>query len=146
MYNKILVPLDGSKMAECVLEEMKTVARGCNVPEVILLFVAEPISAGLYQSSTEGREKLIAWGKDYLAKVEKSLLTENIRVKGLVLEGKAADTIVDYTHKNQIDLVVMSTHGWSGPSRWAFGSVADRVIRTSSVSVLIVVPKECRIG
>ena len=146
MYNKILVPLDGSKIAECVLEEVKTVARGCNFPEVILLFVAEPVSAGLYQSSTEGREKLIAWGKDYLAKVEKSLLTENIRVKGLVLEGKAADTIVDYTRQNQIDLVVMSTHGWSGPSRWAFGSVADRVIRTSSVSVLIVVPKECRIG
>ena len=146
MYNKILVPLDGSKIAECAIEHVKTIATGCNVPEVDLLFVVEPIPAGLYQSSVEGKEKLMAWGKDSLAKIEKSLVTDGIAVKSIVLEGKQAETIVDYAAKNDIDLIVMSTHGRSGPSRWAFGSVTDKVIRASPVSVLIVVPKECRRG
>lgn len=71
MYKKILVPLDGSDTGECSLEHVKDIATGCSVPEVILLFVAEPVSAGLYQSAAEGREKLLAYGKDYLANVEK---------------------------------------------------------------------------
>jgi len=144
MYNKILVPLDGSKTAECALEHVQTIARGCSVPEVILLFVAEPVPAGLYQSSAEGNEKLMAWGKEFLAKIEKSLLTDGVTTRSILLEGKPAETILDYAVKSDIDLIIMSTHGRSGPSRWAFGSVADRVIRHSTVPVLIAVPKGCR--
>lgn len=146
MYKKILVPLDGSKLGECVLEHVKTVANGCNVPEVQLLFVAEPFASGLYQSAAEGKEKLTAWGKDYLGKIEKRLSADGITAQSIVIEGKPAESITDYAEKNNIDLIIMSTHGRSGPSRWAFGSIADKVIHSSRTPVLIVVPKECRIS
>jgi len=145
MYRKIMVPLDGSKTAECALGHVVDIARGCNVPEVILLFVAEPAPAGLYQSSAEVREKLQDWSKAYLAGVEKSLANDGISAKSVIIDGKAADMIVDYAEGNGIDLIIMSTHGRSGPSRWAFGSVADKVIRSSSVPVLVVAPEGCRI-
>jgi nucleotide-binding universal stress UspA family protein len=146
MYNKILVPLDGSKTAECCLGHVVDIAKGCNIPEVILLFVVEPAPAGLYQSSAEVREKLRDWSKTYLAGVEKSLTKDGVTAKSVIVEGKAAETIVDYAEKNGIDLIIMSTHGRSGPSRWALGSVADKVIRSSTIAVLIAVPKGCRLS
>ncbi len=144
MYKKILVPLDGSEMAECALEHVKNIAQSCCLPEIILLFVAEPVSSGLYQSAEEGREKLISWGKEVLARAEKMMTASGIKAKNHVLEGKAAETIVDYAVQNDIDLIIMATHDRSGFSRWALGSVAEKVIRSSNVSVLISVPKEYR--
>ena len=146
MYRKILVSLDGSKMSECALEHVRAIATGSNVTKVDLLFVAEPVSPGLYQSSEESKEKLMTWGKDYLAKIERSLLNDGVKAKSIILEGRPAETIVDYAEKNNIDVIIMSTHGRSGISRWAFGSVAGKVISTSTVPVLIAVPKGCRIS
>ena len=54
--------------------------------------------------------------------------------------------ILEYAQNNNIDLIIISTHGRSGISRWAFGSVADKVVRTSTVPVLTVTPTGCRIG
>ena len=144
MYKKILVPLDGSELAECVLEHVKDIARGCDTSEVALLFVAEPAPSGLYQSSAEVKEKLLSWGKKALARAEKILTAGDVKVKSHVLEGKAAETIVDYAVQNDIDLIIMATHGRSGPSRWALGSVAEKVTRSSTVPVLIAPPQECR--
>jgi nucleotide-binding universal stress UspA family protein len=146
VYNKILVPLDGSKTAECVLGHVIEIAKGCSVPEVILLFVAEPVPPGLYESRTETRENLMDWGSGYLAVTEKSLQHGGLNARLVILEGKAAETIKDYAEKNGIDLIVMSTHGRSGPSRWAFGSVADKVVRSSTIPILTVVPQGCRIN
>ncbi len=149
MYKKILVPLDGSKLAECVLGHVRGIATGCSVPEVDLLFVVEPISgtAGVtYFASVEGQKKLIAWGKNYLAKVGKSLVGEGIAARGIVLEGKPAEVILDYAGKNKIDLIMMATHGRSGPARWALGSVTDKVVRLSTVPVFIVTPGECLVA
>ena len=146
MYKRILVPLDGSEMGECSLEHVKAIAKGCSVSEVDLLFVAEPVSSGLYQSAAEVKEKLVAFGKDYFAKIEALLIAVGIATRSIILEGKAAETIVDYAVKNDVDLIIISTHGRSGPSRWAFGSVADKVVRSSVFPVLISVPKGCRIA
>ena len=146
MYRRILVPLDGSETAECSLEHVKDIAKGCNVPQVDLLFVVEPVSSGLYQSAVEVKENLLAFGNDYLAKIIKYLRTEGIAAGSIILEGKPAETIIDYAVKNDVDLIIMSSHGRSGPSRWAFGSVADKVVRSSVVLVLISVPKGCRIA
>jgi nucleotide-binding universal stress UspA family protein len=137
MYNKILVPLDGSKTAESALEHVKTIGKGCNVPEVDLLFVVEPILPGLYETNKQARELLVSWAKVYLAGVEKNLGKDGVNARPVVIEGKAADTILDYAAKNGIDVIVMSTHGRSGPSRWAFGSVAGKVLQASTVPVLI---------
>ena len=62
-----------------------------------------------------------------------------------ILQGKAAEIILDYANKNGVDLVVMSTHGWGGKTRWDFGRVADRVIRASSIPVVMASPKGCRV-
>ena len=144
MYSKVLVPLDGSKTAQCSLEHVKTISIGCQVPEVFLLFVVEPVPMERYRGPSEDWNTLMAQGRESLAAIERELVADGIAAKSIVLEGKPADIIVDYAAKHNIDLIIMSTHGRSGPSRWAFGSVADRVIRSSTVPVLIAVPQGCR--
>ncbi len=114
---------------------------GTSVPEIVLLFVVETPPAGLYQSRKEGQEKLMDWATDYITRIENILLAENVKVEGLVLLGKPAETIVDFASKDQIDLIMMSAHGWSRLNRWALGSVVDKVTRASPVSVLIVIPE-----
>ena len=98
-----------------------------------------------YAKSVEGQEKLRAWGKNYLAQVGRDLKREGISVRNTVLEGKPAEVILDYAVKQGVDLIIMATHGRSGPARWAFGSVADRVLRHSKVPVISVTPEGCRI-
>lgn len=145
MYRKILVPLDGSKTAECTFGHVIDIANGCSVPEVDLLFVVEPLPAGIYQNRQEVNDKLLAWAKHYLSDVVNRLGVDGIIAKPVIIEGKPADTILEYAEKNGIDLIIMSTHGRSGPSRWAFGSVTDKVARSSPTPVLVIAPEGCRV-
>ncbi|MFH0846469.1 MAG: universal stress protein [Chloroflexota bacterium] len=148
LYEKILVPLDGSNLAECVLEHVREIATRCSA-EVDLLFVVESISgsAGVtYAKAVEGQEKVKTWGKNYLDKVEQNLEREGVDAKSVVLERSPAEVIVDYARKNKVDLIIMSTHGRSGAARWAMGSVADKVLRSATVPVFIVTPLECRVA
>ncbi len=146
MYNKILVPLDGSETSECSIEHVESIAKGCNVPEVLLVFVTEPVPVDRYRGPSEDWEALMARGQEAVAKIEKKLVADGIAARSLILRGRPAETIVDYAARNNVDLIIMSTHGRSGPSRWAFGSVADKIVRSSIVPVLIAVPKGCRIS
>ena len=66
-------------------------------------------------------------------------------VKVEVIEGRIAEAILDYVEKNQVELVIISTHGRSGISRWTFGSVADKVVRHSPVPILVIAPAGCRL-
>ena len=150
MYQKILVPLDGSEFSECILEHVKAVATGCRVPQVVLLRVIEPWDPQVYDIPdsfrSDIRKRAQADAEDYLAKAANNMSQEGIAAKTAVIQGKPAEGILDYATKNQVDLIVMSTHGRSGVSRWTFGSVADRVIRQSAVPVLIASPPGCRIS
>jgi nucleotide-binding universal stress UspA family protein len=147
MYKKILVPLDGSKFSECSLEHLKAIAAGCKAPEILLLMVAE-IPLQLLERGEEWRreveERGRAWAEDYLAKLANSLKKEGMAAKTTVLSGWPADKILDYADQNQVDLIIMSTHGRSGVTRWVIGSVADRVLRHSKVPVLMIRPRGCR--
>ena len=165
MYNRILVPLDGSELAECSLEHVKGIALGCHVPEVVLLTVIEPIeaatyafnlaAAGYHYSPEEGTEikkemdrtynNSLAAAGVYLKKIAKRLSDEGMNAKTEIVQGKAAETILDYASKNSVDLVIMSTHGWGGKTRWDFGRVTDRLIRMSSIPIVVASPKGCRI-
>jgi nucleotide-binding universal stress UspA family protein len=83
----------------------------------------------------------------YLAKMEKRLKPTVINIKTVVLmaksgEGSSADYIVDYANNNAFDLLIMSTRGRSGLSRWAFGSVADKIIRRVSAPILLIKPQK----
>ncbi len=154
MYRKILVPLDGSQMSECSLGHMRAIAMGCNVPEVVLLSVVEPFTTyelgPLADVGGDAVIKLENERKDeataYISTVLENLKKEGVSAKGEVILGKAGEAILDYAKKNMIDLIIMSTHGRSGISRFAYGSVADRVARHSVVPVLLVTPSGCRIS
>jgi len=90
-------------------------------------------------------KKLEAEANDYLAKIAANLKKEGIATQTAVIQGMAAEEILDYVTKNKVDLIVMSTHGRSGVSRWALGGVADRVLRHSIAPVLIASPSGCRV-
>jgi nucleotide-binding universal stress UspA family protein len=150
MYQKILVPLDGSAFSECVLEHVKNIAGGCKVPEVVLAFVVEPVNPGMYEMPGNFIEDIqkqsIAAGEEYLKKAAGKLVSEGIAATWIALRGNVSEAILDYVRNNGVDMVIMSTHGRSGIARWAMGSVADRVARQATVPVMLVSPPGCRIA
>jgi nucleotide-binding universal stress UspA family protein len=142
MYQKILAPLDGSELAERALEHIKIVTEGSRASKVVLLQVipwpahpAHTLSDELIRSESEKAE---AGAKDYLVKVADSLKADGIAVETDIVHGGPAEEILDYATQNKVDLIVMSTHGRSGVSRWVFGSVAERVLRHSATPVLVI--------
>jgi nucleotide-binding universal stress UspA family protein len=161
MYNKILAPLDGSKLSECSLAHLKEITTGCHVGEVILLTVLEPIPqttveygnqtqiSAAYQQHEREQMKAKEMAEQYLTRVTENLKMQGVTAQNVVVlpedHKSAAEVILNYAESNNIDLIIMSTHGRSGVTRWAFGSVADRVIRHSKVPVLTVVPAGCRL-
>jgi len=156
----ILVPLDGSKMAESVLPHVEALAkqRGTEPVEVVLLRVCEGTIF-----TPEGQARLMYYyhrvsvdqdehmkqkmaqrtqeAEDYLAGVEKQLGDAGLKVRSEVLVGNPADEIIAYANRNPFNLIVMATHALSGLSRWAIGSVADRVVRGVSRPVFLVRPR-----
>lgn len=154
MYNKVLVTLDGSQFAQCSLDHVRAIGLGCKVPEIVLLRVAEPLSSNEMATLAQTRGDAVtqvenarkAEALDYINSMAKRLSDEGMMVRGEVANGKADEKIIDYAEKNHFDLIVMSSHGRSGITRWAMGSVADRVMRNSRVPVLLVPTPGCRIA
>ena len=76
--------------------------------------------------------------RNYLSSIENRLKDIGINVRSVVLVGKPVDEILDYASKIPLNLIVMSSHGESGISRWAYGSVADKIIHRASGPVFLV--------
>jgi len=163
MYKKVVVPLDGSKLAECVLPHLESIAKGCHTEEVILVTVTERIvgaSTVKYptapQASVPAPEPVVRvplavgkkqkQGERYLERIAKQLKQGNIKVRTEVLLGDPADEITNYADNNNADLILMASHGRSGISRWTHGSVAERVFRATCVPVLMVRAPGCFSG
>ena len=147
MYKRIMVPLDGSKLAECVFPHLETVIKGCESPEVIVVQAVEPLSVpyGREVSQFTSLEQVKAFethqkveAEKYLKEIVARLGKTGVNARADVIYGKAGEALSDYATKNGIDLVIMATHGRSGISRWVWGSVADRLIRSVCVPVLMV--------
>ncbi len=152
MYQKIMVPLDGSELAECVLPHVEAIAKGCGVRDVIFVRVAEPVrlpatDEGYGFSAEEVKRielKSRAVVENYLNQLMNRVKYDGINVQSEVLVGgRAADVIADYANKGKVDLIIIATHGRSGVSRWVWGSVADRVLRSACVPVLMVRAPGC---
>ena len=145
MYKKILVPLDGSALAECVLPHVKAIGVGCGVEKVVLLRVVEPIPAETPATiDFEAVQKAgVKAAEKYLAKTKAKLSKRGLNIEAKVLTGRPAEIISEFAQRNKVDLVAIATHGRSGISRWIFGSVADKIVRSSSVPVLLVKPEGC---
>jgi nucleotide-binding universal stress UspA family protein len=142
MYNKVLVPLDGSELSESVLSHVVTIATSCQVPEVILLRVREPLDKSVIETldakiASELDQAYHDEAANYLKIIAKTLKKKDILVKTEVLTGNPAKEIIKYSQSKGVDLIIMSTHGRSGVSRIVFGSVADKVIRQTEVPVLL---------
>jgi nucleotide-binding universal stress UspA family protein len=151
VYSKILVPLDGSKLAECSLDHLKPFTDGETAPEIVLLRVIEPMysdaaaawaQGGYTIADAEKRSKGEA--EDYISHAAERLAKEGIVARGEVVFGRAAEAIMDYSEQKKVDLIVISTQGRSGISRWAFGSVAYKVAHHSKIPVLLISPAGCR--
>ena len=82
----------------------------------------------------------------YLQKVSAKASLSGASVKSEVLFGTPAETLADYASKNQVDLILIATHGRSGVSKWVWGSVAERILRSACVPVLMVRAPGCVAG
>ena len=150
MYQKIMVPLDGSDLAECVLPHAEAIAMGCEVKNVTFVRVVEPLhlpSSSEWVPTPEERERIESShrseAQDYLTKLVGRLKYDGVDLQSEVIMGKAAESLADYAEKNGVDLIVIATHGRSGVSRWVWGSVADRILRSACVPVLMVRAPGC---
>ena len=151
MYKKILVPLDGSELAECVLPQVEAITTGCRVSTVVFVRVAESLvlpegesrMAFTEEQWEEIEEKRILDAQKYLEQLVERLDFKGAQLQTKVLSGKAADTLADYADGNDFDLIVIATHGRSGVSRWVWGSVAERILRSACVPVLMVRAPGC---
>jgi nucleotide-binding universal stress UspA family protein len=143
MYKKILIPLDGSPLAEAVLPHAQELANSLEA-EVFLLRVAVNPAAEFSFSDPSIASCLIdtmeAESIDYLLSIRTKFQKTGIHTSFLIREGSVADTILDVSTELQTDLIAMSTHGRSGLSRWLMGSIADRVVNHSLVPVLLIRP------
>lgn len=157
----ILTPLDGSELAESVLPHVKIVAslRGPQEIEVVLLRVCEPetmsavsyyLTPPSYPPATplkwedflkEERVRCELEVRRYLTDVAQRLQKNGLHVRWEIVFGKPAEEILNYTSKTPHNLIVMATHGRSGLSKWAYGSVADKVLHGISTPVLLVRPR-----
>ncbi len=150
MYQKVLVPLDGSELAECALDHVRVMAKAGVAGEVTLLEVVKidiPADA-LYGTSFDinaMRGSLFASARKYLAGVESRLSAEGIAVKKEVIEAtRPAAAITEYARKNDIAMIVIATHGYTGMKKLMLGSVALSVLHDSHVPVLLIRPEVCR--
>jgi universal stress protein A len=143
MYQKILVPLDGSKISEYSLAHVSAIATGCNVPEVVLLRVVEPMPRYAELGEVDWAEidrNAKAGAKAYLAKITKKLKIDFVNTKSVMAIGDPGEEILEYARKNRVDLIIMTSHAHPGIMKWLLGSTAERVVRHSPVSVLLVSP------
>jgi nucleotide-binding universal stress UspA family protein len=146
MYQTVLVPLDGSDLAECALPHVKKMAKEGFIKDIRLLTVIDIHPSALL----EGADTTVIYNaqfsnsREYLNKVQAQFRTEGFEVKTEILKGSAAQVIADYANQKKVELIVIATHGYSGVKRLMFGSVAFRVMHDSHAPVLLIRPDSCQ--
>ncbi|MBN2240100.1 MAG: universal stress protein [Dehalococcoidales bacterium] len=151
----LLVPLDGSELAESVIPHAENLAkqRGRENLEVVLLRVAETPSIPSYYGP-ELSGVTLNWGEfmqqeearrkkssiEYLEHIEEQFKAKNINVRSVVVEGKANDEIINFANSNPYTMIVIASHGRSGFSRLVYGSVAANLLNGVTCPILMVKP------
>ena len=150
MYQHILVPLDGSELAECVIPHVKAISVGCAVVRVTLIRGVGPlhIRGGLETHiSPEERERIESQAtesaRQYLENVAAQLKDEGIAAGVEIVRGDVVNTLIEYANKNEVDLIIIATHGRGGISRWVWGSVTDRILRSACIPVMMIRAPGC---
>lgn len=144
MLHHVLVPLDGSSLAEEALKhalnivEQKgriTLVSAVEVPDVPVYGYYPPVSVPDYEKT---KSELLPYARHYLEGVAKSLQANDVQVAFEAEVGDPADVITKAAEKYHVDAIVMSTHGRSGISRWLFGSVTNKVLGTKVCPVYVI--------
>ena len=147
MLERILVPLDRSQEAERVLPFVELLSRDLAQPLVLLTVIADPgdfspavdsHNAELAQLAEFRRQR----AHEYLESLCERFASEGVTATAVVEAGPVAARIVATAHAQQAGLIAMATHGRVGPARMFLGSVADKVVRTAAVPVLLIRPRE----
>jgi len=169
MFSKVLVPLDGSEVAEAVLPYVEAICSRCEPTQIILFQVVPPPggkASSVFRPAGEDfpttrvpdqaddldaarhpvyRDQIMSVARAEveaaLARAARRLCDGGRSVSVEMAFGRPADEIVDYAEREGVDLIVMSTHGHSGLTRWILGSVADKVLHATHLPILLVRPE-----
>ena len=148
MFQKILVCLDGSKLAEQILPYAAEQAARFSASLVLFQVVSLasiPTPTGIESVPVAVPNDQLAEAedaaRDYLNGLALPLRDKGMKVQCVTTVGHPAESIVSYAEENRFDLVAIATHGRSGLRRLVFGSVADYVIRKSGLPILLIKPK-----
>ncbi|WP_430506089.1 universal stress protein [Haloparvum sp. PAK95] len=142
MYDEILVPTDGSPAADAAIERAVDLADKYDA-RVHALYVVDGAAYSTLEAGSEiVIEALEAEGEEATERVAEAAADAGVEATTTVTTGTAYRTIQDYVDDNDIDLIVMGTHGRQGLDRYLLGSVTERVVRTSDVPVMTVRQEE----
>jgi nucleotide-binding universal stress UspA family protein len=152
MYERILVPLDGSRQSEEVLPLVCALAEACKA-EIVLLRVVEypytlysmcyeypPADPGLAKTIQDKKKVIFHEVKNYLEQIASTLATAGVKVTLEVWEGPVVEAILTSIERFHIDLIALSTCGQSGGTQWVMGAIANRVLYEAQVPVILIRP------
>jgi nucleotide-binding universal stress UspA family protein len=137
MFERILVPVDGSLRAELILSQVGRILKREDSEILLLRVVDVPLAIGRLDLASLRREEF-GRAQNYVHDLALRFSEKAAKVHGRVAEGPAAQVILDTARTEGSTLIAMSTHGGSGLARWLMGSVAEKVVRSSEVPVLLV--------
>lgn len=147
MLNHILIPLDGSLLAEEAIAPSKQIVN-TNGKITLVSVMDMPMHweyglapTAVFEESHKVTEKLISQAKAYLEEIAAVLRADGFQVESVAQYGEPATVIVDTAVAHKVDAISMSTHGRSGFSRWLFGSVTSKVLSTSPCPVFVIPSK-----
>ena len=148
MYKRVVVPLDGSPLAESMLRFVVDIAGPLDL-EVVLLRVIRvlprPVTESVSAAVLDNAEYSSTDALEYLAPLAAELKRRGIRVRTQVRRGEPVEEIVDCAREVDADLIAMTTHGRSGLGRWLFGSVAEAVLREAEIPVFLMRMTEAQV-
>ena len=152
MLNKMMICLDGSKLAEKIIPVMTDIAKCFAGTVVLFQAIDEPttyLSSSLPSANSDASDILQGKSQDdehralgYLSKIAKPLRDEGLDIECTTLMGDPSKAILQYAKENAVKLIAIATHGHGGLKRMFFGSVADKVLRESGVPVLVIKSQE----
>ena len=147
MFDPVLVPLDGSLLAECVLPHAVAIARAFDAKITLLRVLDKRQTAESPQMFD-----LLNWqiaktdAKLYLEKVAARLQEYGVQTREVVLEGLAAESVKEFAHSQGIKLIILSTYGHAGLSEWGISSVTQKIIYSAPTSVMLIRAKQPSTG
>ena len=138
MFNKILVPLDGSELAGKVISQAEDLAKSFNA-QLVLLTVGSAEVGEIGESSPEAKSEAVARlpAVKYLEATAAALQAKGLKATWAYKQGAPAQEIINYAVEHQVDLIAMASHG-AGEIAWLLGSVAQRVVSHAPVPVLLI--------